>query len=165
MSRSIMSGVIGAALLLASCYVGQTSFGQDRWDHGFGSRNYGDSGRGDSGRYQTHNNHSNHNHSGHHGHSDWHNGHQHQHSAGYPRYYSSGRPALGGYSTGAYGYSSAPMYYGYRPAIGGSFGYSGVGLNIGIGAVPPTSPYYEPLGVHRHGSTLYAPIPRQRSAW
>jgi hypothetical protein len=160
MSRSIMSGVIGAAVLLASCYVGQTSFGQDRWDHGFGSRNYGDSGRS-----QTYNNHSNHNQSSHYGHSDWHNGHQHRHSVGYPRYYSSGRPALGGYSTGAYGYSSAPMYYGYRPAIGGSYGYSGIGLNIGIGAVPPTSPYYEPLGVHRHGNTLYAPIPRQRSAW
>ena len=151
MGRSIFSGVIGAAVLLAGCFVGQTSFGQDPWNHGFGPRNYGYSGNsysrsvysgnpyarsysyrshlGDPGRYSN-------------------NFYRHQQFR--PNY------GLGGFSTGAYGYSTAPSNFGYRSY------YAPYGL--GIGTVPPTSPYYEPLGVHRHGNRLYAPIPGAR-AW
>jgi hypothetical protein len=144
MCRSIFSGVIAAAVLLAAGFFSQASFGQDPWNHGFGSRSYGYSGdiyargyasssrHGDPGRYSSN---------------------YHRQQNCYPnRSYS-----LGGYSTGAYGYSTAPMYYGYNSYYA-PYGYSG------IGAVPPTSPYYQPLGVHRHGNTLYAPIPGGR-AW
>lgn len=145
MSRSIFSGVIGAAVLLASGFFAQTSFSQDPWNHGFGSRNYGYSGDiysrgyasssryGDPGRYAS-------------------SYHRRQDCAPNRSYY-----GLGGYSTGAYGYSTAPRYHGYNSYYA-PLGYSG------IGAVPPTSPYYQPLGVHRHGNTLYAPIPGVR-AW
>lgn len=143
MSRSIFSGVIGAAVLLAGCLVGQESFGQDSWNHGFGPRNYGYSGDAYS------------------------RSHRYSSPYGYPGRYSSNyyrqqvyRPyyGLGGYSTGAYGYSTAPGYYGYRSY------YAPYGVGLSVGVVPPTSPYYQPLGVHRHGNTLYAPIPRAR-AW
>lgn len=143
MSRSIFSGVIGAAVLLACCLAGQQTHGQDSWNHGFGPRNYGysgdaysrsyaySSGFGDPGRYSS-------------GYSRHH--HCHPHSG------------FGGYSTGAYGYSIAPQYYGNRSY------YAPYGVGLSIGVVPPTSPYYQPLGVHRHGGTLYAPIPGAR-AW
>jgi hypothetical protein len=161
MSRAIFSSVIGAAVLLATCYVGQTSQGQDHWNHGFGPRDNGYNGNLHDG-----NSYSRSRYNG--GHSSSYrdsciHGDPGRYNTRYPSYYPN--PGLGGYSSGAYGYSSAPMYYGYRPVIGVPFGNSGIGINIGVGAVRPTSPYYEPLGVHRHGDTLYAPIPKQRSAW
>jgi hypothetical protein len=142
MSRSIFSGVIGAAVLLA-CVVTQQSHGQDSWNHGFGPRNYGYSGNahmrgygysssfGDPGRYSSN-------------------------YAQYPRYYV--QPGFGGYSTGAYGYSTAPGYYGYRTY----YAPYGAGLNVGV--VPPTSPYYQPFRAPRYGNTIYGPVRRAR-AW
>jgi hypothetical protein len=146
MSRSIFSGVIGAAVLLAGCFVGQTSFGQDPWNHGFGSRDYGYSRNAYSGNAYSRS-------------------YSYRSNFGDPGRYSSNfyrhqqfRPnyGLGGFSTGAYGYSTAPSNFGYRSYY--------APYSLGIGIVPPTSPYYEPLGVHRHGNQLYAPIPRAR-AW
>jgi hypothetical protein len=148
MRRSIFSGVMGAIVLLAGCVVEQEGHAQDRWDHGFDRRNYGYFGHNhfeqkrpntyaDASRF----------------------GDPNRYSVGYPRYYSSYYDSgliRGGFSTGVYGYSSVPSYHGRR-----SF-YSPYGS--GIGVVPPTSPYYQPLGVHRHGDRLYAPIPGAR-AW
>lgn len=148
MSRSIFSGVIGAAVLLAGSFASQASFGQDHWNHGFGPRDYAYSGNAYSGNMYSRS-------------------YSYRSQLVDPGRYSNSnyrnqfcRPSygLGGYSTGSYGYSTAPSNFGYRSY------YAPYGVGLGIGTVPPTSPYYEPLGVHRHGNQLYAPIPGAR-AW
>jgi hypothetical protein len=156
MSRSIMSGVIGVAVLLGTCIVGQASFGQAPWNNGFGPRDYGYSGNAYAGSNFGGGAYQGNRYSGNYGpHCGY--GSQ-RYSAGYPTYYSNySGVGLGGFSTGAYGYSTAPMYNSYRP-----------GISLSIGVVPPTSPYYAPfnsarppLHHHHHHDQVHA----YRSAW